>query len=382
MATVDIPSVSTECFEPAPVTVEGAEALSERLEIHDEAYQLCKEYLKGPWESVPKHEFRISLLQGGLSNKLYICRIPDRYGNSGSQCPCIVILRIYGLIIKDFTAQIQESVVFSILAERKLGPKLYAVFPGGRLEEYIPCRALCTDDIQKPIMSRYIAQRLSCYHTMSMPVNKQPTTMMKKLLLYHENLVHVQFEDGRKTKMLRQILRFDIASEINYIRNLVQDTDSPVVFSHNDVQEGNLLYLEEAGRNANPIRMIDFEYSCYNHRGFDIGNHFCEWMYDYSFDEWPHFVYKIENYPTKDQQTNFIKAYIEEHFTASSTTTHDEKWTVAFMIREANRFALLSHLFWALWSVMQAKMSDIGFGYMEYAIARMDAYFKQKLLVE
>ena len=39
---------------------------------------------------------------------------------------------------KDFKAQIQESVVFSILAERGVGPKLYAVFPGGRLEEYLP----------------------------------------------------------------------------------------------------------------------------------------------------------------------------------------------------------------------------------------------------
>lgn len=25
------------------------------------------------------------------------------------------------------------------------------------------------------------------------------------------------------------------------------------------------------------IQFIDYEYSCYNYRGFDIGNHFCEW---------------------------------------------------------------------------------------------------------
>ena len=28
--------------------------------------------------------------------------------------------------------------MFSILAERGVGPKLHAVFPGGRLEEYLP----------------------------------------------------------------------------------------------------------------------------------------------------------------------------------------------------------------------------------------------------
>lgn len=31
-----------------------------------------------------------------------------------------------------------ESVMFAILAERTLGPKLYGIFPEGRLEQYIP----------------------------------------------------------------------------------------------------------------------------------------------------------------------------------------------------------------------------------------------------
>lgn len=33
-----------------------------------------------------------------------------------------------------------ESVMFAILAERSLGPKLYGIFPQGRLEEFIPVR--------------------------------------------------------------------------------------------------------------------------------------------------------------------------------------------------------------------------------------------------
>lgn len=31
-----------------------------------------------------------------------------------------------------------ESVMFAILAERTLGPKLYGIFPEGRLEQYLP----------------------------------------------------------------------------------------------------------------------------------------------------------------------------------------------------------------------------------------------------
>lgn len=35
-------------------------------------------------------------------------------------------------------AMILESVMFAILAERKLGPKLYGIFPQGRLEQFVP----------------------------------------------------------------------------------------------------------------------------------------------------------------------------------------------------------------------------------------------------
>lgn len=33
---------------------------------------------------------------------------------------------------------VTESVMFAILAERELGPRLYGIFPEGRLEEYLP----------------------------------------------------------------------------------------------------------------------------------------------------------------------------------------------------------------------------------------------------
>lgn len=45
--------------------------------------------------------------------------------------------RILTLLFKDFESQITETVVFAVLGEKDLGPRLYAAFPGGRLEEYI-----------------------------------------------------------------------------------------------------------------------------------------------------------------------------------------------------------------------------------------------------
>lgn len=50
-----------------------------------------------------------------------------------------VLLRIYGQVHGEraMDAIVTESVIFTLLSERRLGPKLYGVFSGGRIEEYI-----------------------------------------------------------------------------------------------------------------------------------------------------------------------------------------------------------------------------------------------------
>lgn len=59
-----------------------------------------------------------------------------------SEPPNEVLLRIYGRTHGDHAieAMLTESVVFALLSERRLGPKLHGIFPGGRIEQYIPVR--------------------------------------------------------------------------------------------------------------------------------------------------------------------------------------------------------------------------------------------------
>lgn len=54
--------------------------------------------------------------------------------------PQQVLIRLYGQTHGEGALEnlITESVIFTLLSERKLGPKLYGVFPGGRIEEFIP----------------------------------------------------------------------------------------------------------------------------------------------------------------------------------------------------------------------------------------------------
>jgi len=84
--------------------------------------------------------------------------------------------------------------------------------------------------------------------------------------------------------------------------------------------------LDDSGE----LVVIDFEYAGYNTRGFDIGNHFCEWTADYH-SERPSLMHP-DRYPTKTEQMNFLEAYMEAeiamcgyHLTAINMEKHTKK---------------------------------------------------------
>ena len=82
------------------------------------------------------------LCSGGLTNELYICSLPSNYLLSHVKEKRKVLLRIYGRLYTDLVsssiALISDIIVFALLSERNVGPKLYAIFPEGRLEELLP----------------------------------------------------------------------------------------------------------------------------------------------------------------------------------------------------------------------------------------------------
>uniref|UniRef100_A0A8C1QZQ4 ethanolamine kinase n=1 Tax=Cyprinus carpio TaxID=7962 RepID=A0A8C1QZQ4_CYPCA len=305
------------------------------------AFSWCRDFLSGSWKAISENDFQIKIVSGGLSNLLYMCSLPDDVEPTGVE-PRRVLLRIYGAILQGVDSIVLESVMFAILAERELGPRLYGIFPEGRLEQYLPSDRLRTEQLGFPEISAEIASKMARFHGMEMPFNKEPKWLFGTI-----------------------------------DRSLLTATPSPVVFCHNDVQEGNILMLDGRENSSDKLMLIDFEYSSYNYRGFDFGNHFCEWIYDYTYDQWPFYKAKVENYPNRQQQLHFIRHYLSER---RGVAPADQARIEEDMIIEANRFALASHFLWGLWSIIQAKISKIEFGYMDYAQHRFDTYFKQKKL--
>ncbi|XP_062475137.1 choline kinase alpha-like isoform X2 [Pezoporus occidentalis] len=344
------------------------------------AYLWCKEFLPGAWRGLREEQLRINPIRGGLSNMLFQCSLPDTVETVADE-PRKVLLRLYGAILQmGAEAMVLESVMFAILAERALGPKLYGIFPQGRLEEFIPSRKLSTEELSLPDISAEIAEKMARFHGMNMPFNKEPKWLFGTMEKYLNQVLRIKFTRESRTRKLNKLLSYNLPQEMKNLRTMLEATSSPVVFCHNDCQEGNILLLEGRENSENQkLMLIDFEYSSYNYRGFDIGNHFCEWMYDYTYEKYPFFKASFLKYPSKNQQLRFISSYLSAFHDGFENLSNEEKSKLEEeVLIEVNRFALASHFFWGLWSVIQAKISSIEFGYLEYALSRFDAYFEQK----
>nr|XP_056702820.1 choline/ethanolamine kinase [Euleptes europaea] len=348
------------------------------------AFLWCREFLAGAWRRLAAPEqLGITPVSGGLSNLLYKCTLPDHIATAEDE-PRQVLLRVYGVILQGVDSLVLESVMFAILAERSLGPRLYGIFPQGRLEEYIPSRRLLTEDLSDPSISGEIAMKMAQFHGMIMPFNKEPKWMFGTMERYLRQISELTFPQEAQQRKLSKLKAYNLEAEMRSLRALLEATPSPVVFCHNDVQEGNILLL--AGREnltSDRLMLIDFEYSSYNYRGFDIANHFCEWVYNYSHDQWPFYKASPENYPSRHQQLLFIQSYLTETNGKSAALSPEEQECLeAEMLLEISRFTLASHFLWGLWSILQAKISTIEFGYLEYAQCRFEAYFQHKALCE
>uniref|UniRef100_V5GUQ1 ethanolamine kinase n=1 Tax=Anoplophora glabripennis TaxID=217634 RepID=V5GUQ1_ANOGL len=177
-------------------------------------------------------------------------------------------------------------------------------------------------------------------------------------------LVPDVFSDSKKNERYRECImsKAQIEGELRELRNALKNSDSPVVFAHNDLLLGNVIYTQS----EDSVTFIDFEYAAFSYQAYDIGNHFAEFVgigadLDYSL------------YPDKELQTDWIRTYLAEYHGREPKEEEVEKLYV-----QANQFVLAAHLFWGIWALIQAEHSYIDFEYMEYADLRLREYFAKK----
>lgn len=163
------------------------------------------------------------------------------------------------------------------------------------------------------------------------------------------------------------------------VQNLAKNFCRDIVFTHMDCQSLNILLTQPKCDNDDnnslfQLQFIDFEYAGMNPRAADIGNTFCE------FCDMNNLIpdYTAE-YPCDSIQDMFLQSYIAANDpaldnTLKGMTQSDKDLFLSTMRQEIGKHSLISHLGWAVWSLIQNKQSSIDFDYIRYAEIRMDGY--------
>lgn len=381
-------------------------------EFKEKTHVLCARFLGGAWKTVSHEDLKINRVKGGMSNMLFLCRLTENHPTVRNE-PDKVLLRVY-FNPETESHLVAESVIFTLLSERHLGPKLYGIFSGGRLEEYIPSRPLTVKEISYPNMANKIAKRIARVHQLEVPIWKEPDYICDALDRWLSQLK--QMPSGQMCfDMPEEFHEWapktftcdDLQKEIDHLRSLIMHSQSVVSFCHNDLQEGNILLPKASSGNIriasssdeqedghhqrqnslnafNPMDprlvLIDFEYASYNYRGFDFANHFVEYSINYDVDQPPYYEMLPERFPTEKQMFEFMCNYERE--LRPDGPEEQLRKTAQNMVKETIPFVPVSHLLWGVWGLLQMEVSPVGFGFAEYGRDRLGNYFKNRQLLQ
>lgn len=186
------------------------------------------------------------------------------------------------------------------------------------------------------------------------------------------------FDDPGKKEIYEKLeVKVKFAEELLFLEETINNLNSPVVFCHNDLLAGNIMYDEV----NDYICFIDYEYGSYNFRGYDIGNHFCEQTIIYNVEKFPHFIIDPSLYPNEENQRIFFTSYLKKIKEINGSNQEVLEEEIKRLSKEAEVFVLASHFLWSCWAIIQASTSDIEFGYLEFASERMKDYFRRKSLL-
>lgn len=310
---------------------------------------------------------------------------------------------------------------------------------------------------------------MSEIHSLDIPVSKDPDWLFNTINRWLNTVDTIMAniknnnnddEDARTHVLSKKLSKINFRYEAEWLKKVIENAQYPVLFCHNDLQEGNILFRQsssmpssdpmeqfetdlgpllisssssqterssiskhdangnsrkrsvaESSLNSDLIDLIDcnttadddgfsdqsaiaddepelmiidFEYCAYNYRAFDIANHFLEWTYDYTNDQFPFFYHRKEQYPTAQQMDSFLTTYLSR--TIDDVTHLPILQEKKDLMEEIALFTLASHLFWGIWGIVNIHQ-DIEFGYWVSVISftvhgfsvKCDSYFRSML---
>ncbi|XP_035816282.1 probable ethanolamine kinase-like isoform X2 [Zea mays] len=328
-------SARTSGWSRAAVRLSAARVMFEHSRARGASYPcprtsrgLCKELVKG-WSSIDSSRFSIETVSGGITNLLLKVSVKGNNGNDSS-----VTVRLYGPNTDLVIDRKRELQAIPYLSAAGFGARLLGMFENGVVQSFIYARTLSPADMKEPKIAAEIAKELRKFHQVDIPGSKEPQ-LWNDIFKFLKKAAALKFEDNEQQKRYVKISFTEIQDEVKELKDLLDILHAPVVYAHNDLLSGNLMLNDLEGK----LYFIDFEYGSYSYRGYDIANH---------FNEYAGFDCDFNLYPDKDAQYHFFRNYLHPD-RPSEVQAQD----MEVLYVETNTFRLASHIYWALWALIQ-----------------------------
>lgn len=304
----------------------------------------------------------------GLSNSVYLVSTSDR--------PLIV----KKLSKVNFFTSFERTHLSKFLKEKGL---IHFEQDNFRIERFIPNREVTLEEAKKS-SSRCLMNRAL------VKFNQLQTNPRRS---YHAAFLMQEFGAEIREKIIQniaerepdqqEVLKNLLARAIEVIETF-QAPDEELVMSHNDYYYRNVLFNTSEGR----YELIDFEYSNFNPRGYDLANFLNELLMDYNHPDFPFFKFDSSALPSAKEVRELIRFYL--FFERGSNLFEDQPDSEALFeeIKKSKEYKeipeeevqkicdrfrdyfVVINAFWLVWSLFYFFNPNIDFSYVEFAITK------------
>jgi ethanolamine kinase len=320
-----------------------------------------------------KQDFEVQLQTQGITNRLYKCTTND--------LTCLV--RIYGNGTELFLNRQEELELVHVLSHRVMyssdtlqckGMKngevetakdimfaepIYATFQNGVVYGFVPGEVMTPETLLQ--YTPPLVRSLRLLHRLSFEVEDRAPILFTTMQKYYDLVLPETFEKaGMNQRDVLKSMR-QMESRITQLcpreENSRSLSKSDIVFCHNDLLPANIILTQQQ------LKFIDFEYAGWNYRWYDIANHMNEYA-------------GLECDWSKVPNRDWIYRFVELYASVDGVVPQESELNVyTDLVME---FMPVSHLFWSVWALAQAQLSDLDFGYAPYAKLRWNGFLMSK----
>jgi len=294
-------------------------------------------------------EFSLSTITDGLTNKLY--KVKSEHGKT--------LVRVYGANTEKLIDRQQEMLTMLSLAKLGLSPPLYGRFDNGICYGYLPGIPFSADDMIDPAKGPLVAEQLARFHAtpVTTKTDERQPRLFRTIRKWLGELSDDDVAAARATGLERplsesgqpivaeQLSKQALLDELQRLQDHIESLDCDVVFCHNDLLSGNILYQPASSDAEARVWFIDYEYGSYNYRCFDIGNHWAEWL---------GFTADPARQPSLEHQRRWLEAYerVWREVDAAHAQALSAEESIDRLRQHTSKFTLISHFHWGVWALV------------------------------